>query len=158
MPEKTIEEALTEKKISEIVNPKLVQASPETTIAQAVKLMQENKSGYIVISKTKRVAGLFTETDFIQKVLEKGVDWSRPVKDFMNPEPPILSMSDSVGMAIDLMGKNRVYYIPLVNDKKELVNVISVRTLIRFLAAFYPAEVYNLPPRAGQVSLTQEGG
>ena len=158
MPEKTIEEILKEKKISEIVNPKLVQAPPDTTVSQAVKLMQENKSGYIVVAKDKRAAGLFTETDFVQKILEKDADWSRPIKDFMSPDPVTLTMNDSVGMAIDQMGENRVYYIPLTNDKKELVNVISVRTLIRFLAAFYPAEVYNLPPRADQVSLTPEGG
>ncbi len=158
MPEKTIEQALTEKKISEVGNPKRVKAPPDTPIAQAVKIMQESKSGYIVVAKQRKVVGLFTETDFIQKILEKGVDWSKPIKDFMNHEPPILAMSDSVGRAIDLMGKNRIYYIPLVNERKELVNVISVRTLIRFLAAFSPAEVYNLPPRANQISLTAEGG
>ncbi len=158
MPEKTIEEALKEKKISEIINPKLVQAPPETTVQQAVKIMQEHRSGYIVVAQGKRVTGLFTETDFIQKILEKDVLWSRPIREFMNPDPVILSMSDSVGMAIDRMGRNRIYYIPLVNDKKELVNVISVRTLIRFLAGFYPAEVYNLPPRADQLSITPEGG
>lgn len=158
MPEKTIEEILIEKKISEIVNPKLVQAPPETTIAQAARLMQENKSGYIVVARKKRVVGLFTETDLVQKILDKSVSWTRPIKDFMNAEPAVLAISDSVGQAIDLMGKARCYYIPLVNEKKELVNVISVRTLTRFLAAFYPAEVYNLPPRPNQVSLTPEGG
>lgn len=158
MPEKRIEDILKEKKIEEIVNPKLVQAPPSTTVADAVKLMQAAKSSYIVVANQKRVAGLFTETDLIRKVLEKESDWSRPVRDFMNPNPVVLTMKDSVGAAIDLMGREYVYYIPLVDEKKELVNVISVRTLIRFLAGFYPAEVYNLPPRPDQVLETPEGG
>ena len=158
MPDKKIEDILKDKKIEEIVNPKLVQAQPEISIAAAVELMQANKSGYIVIAKNKKVVGLFTETDFVRKILGSKANWSKPVSDFMNPKPAILTMKDPVGAAIDLMGREYVYYIPLVNEKKELVNVISVRTLIRFLASFYPAEVYNLPPRAGQIMATPEGG
>lgn len=158
MPEKRIEDILKERTIAEIVNPKCVQAAPETTVSEALKLMQASKSGYIVVAKNKKVAGLFTETDFIRKVLECKVSWSRPIGSLINVKPVVLTMQDSIGSAIDLMGRENVYYIPLVNDKKELVNVISVRTLIRFLAAFYPAEVYNLPPRPGQVSLSAEGG
>ena len=59
---------------------------------------------------------------------------------------------------IALMGEHRFYHIPLVDDRGELVNVISVRTLIRFLSEFYPTEVYNLPPRPDQVMRTPEGG
>lgn len=158
MPDKKIEDILKEKKIYEIVNPKLVQAAPEITVDDALKIMQQNKSGYIVIAKNKKVAGLFTETDYIQKILENKVNGTQSVSAFMNTKPPVLTMQDSVGAAIDVMGSERIYYIPLVNEKKELINVISVRTLIRFLAAFYPAEVYNLPPRPGQVSVSPEGG
>ncbi len=158
MSEKRIEDILKERTIGEIVNPKCVQAAPETPVSEALKLMQANKSGYIVVAKNKKVAGVFTETDYIQKILEQKVDASRPISEFMNAKTPTLTLQDTVGAAIDLMGRERSYYIPLVSEKKELVNVISVRTLIRFLAAFYPAEVYNLPPRPGQVSVSPEGG
>ncbi len=155
---KSVEALLKEKRISEIINPKLVQSAPDITIDQAVNLMLENKSGYIVIAKGKTVVGIFTETDFVRKVIDQNVDWKRPVSDFMTPEPKTLSPEDSVGQVIDLMGRYRFYHIPLVNDKNELVNVISVRTVIRFLAEFYPTEVYNLPPDPSQIMESAEGG
>ena len=158
MPEKPIEQVLKEKKISEIVNPKLVQASPDLPISAAVEKMRENKSGYIVIARDQKVVGLFTEADLVQKILDRDVKWKLPVKDFMAEDPPVLTMNDSVWTAINLMSKLYVYYIPLVDEKKELVNVISVRTLIRFLAEFYPKEVYNLPPRIDQIMEHPEGG
>ena len=100
-----------------------------------------------------------TETDVLQKVLDQKVDWNQPIADFMQIAPSIfLSMSDSVGKAVDLMGDKHIYHIPLVNEKKELVNVLSVRTLIRFLSEFYPTEIYNLPPDPAQVMKTAEGG
>ena len=156
--EKPVELLLKEKKIYEIVNPKLVQAPPTTSIKNAIEIMQQNRSGYIVLSKNQKCVGVFTEDDFILKILEKDVDWSRPISEFMTTNWAALKMTDSVGQAIDLMGERRLYYIPLVDGNDNLANVLSVRTLIRFLAEFYPTEVYNLPPTPNQIMDTAEGG
>jgi CBS domain-containing protein len=158
MSSKSVDQLLKERKIHQIINPKLVQAPPEMTVKDAAELMRKIGSSYIVVAKNKKVVGMFTETDFVQKILEKDIDWTRPISDFMTPDPKVLTPEDSVGSAIDLMGQHRFYHIPLVNAKNELVNVISVRTLIRFLAECYPAEILNLPPHPNQVMASPEGG
>lgn len=158
MVAKSVELVIREKKIGEIVNPKLVQASPEISLEDAVRLMQDNKAGYLIIAKDKKPVGIFTESDVVRKVLGHDIDGSRPVGDFMTGNPMCLKMADTVGKAIDLMGQHRFYHIPLVDDQGRLVNVLSVRTLIRFLAGFYPTEIYNLPPNPQQVMETAEGG
>lgn len=155
---KEVEDLLKEKKIYQIINPRLVQAPPAISVKDAIQLMQDHRAGYIVISEKKKCVGIFTETDVIRKILEQDVDWNRPVRDFMTPAPVCLKPDDSVGEAIDAMGKNRFYHIPLVDERGDLAQVISVRTLIRFLAEFYAAEVLNLPPRPNQVMKTPEGG
>ncbi|OGW87142.1 MAG: hypothetical protein A3C35_03120 [Omnitrophica bacterium RIFCSPHIGHO2_02_FULL_46_11] len=158
MPAKSVEAVLKAKKIFEITNPKLIQAPPEISIKAAIKLLQENKAGYIVVAQNKKVVGIFTETDVVQRILDKNIDWEKPISEFMTKDALVLKPTDLVGSAIDLMGEKRFYHIPLVDDQGELVNVLSVRTLIRFLAEFYPQEVYNLPPDPNQVMETQEGG
>lgn len=158
MPPKSVETLLKETKIYQIINPKLVQAPPDISLKKAIEIMQEHKSGYIVVAKEKKVVGIFTETDLVNKILGRNVNWDAPLSEFMTPDPVALNPEDSVGQAIDLMGERRFYHIPLVDNQRELVNVISVRTLIRFLAEFYPTEVYNLPPRPDQIMETQEGG
>ena len=157
-PTKSVEQVLKAKRIEEITTPKLVQAPPEISVKDGIDLMQKNRAGYIVVAKNKKVVGLFTESDVINKILDKDVDWNLPICDFMTPNPPVLKPTDVVGTAIDLMGEKKLYHIPLVDDKGDLVNVLSVRTLTRFLAEFYPTEIYNLPPRPDQVMPTQEGG
>ena len=157
-PTKSVEQVLKAKRIEEITTPKLVQAPPEISVKDGIDLMQKNRAGYIVVAKNKKVVGIFTENDVIKKILDKDVDWNLPICDFMTPNPPVLKPTDVVGTAIDLMGEKKVYHIPLVDDKGDLVNVLSVRTLTRFLAEFYPTEIYNLPPRPNQVMPTQEGG
>ena len=158
MKERPVAQLLKEKKICEIINPKLVQAPSTISIEQAVQIMQQNGSGYIVIAENNKSIGIFTENDLVFKIMGKGIDWSRPVREFMTQDPKLLRVDDFVGQAIDVMGENRIYHIPLVDAKGHLVNVISVRTLIRFLAEFYPAEVMNLPPDINRIIETAEGG
>ena len=156
--QKSVEARLKEKKIYQVINSKCVQAGPDLPIRDAITFMQENKSGYLVIAHRKKLVGMFTETDVLHKVLVQNIDWTKPVRDFINPVPASLMLTDSVMNAIDVMSQKRLYHIPLVDEKNQLVGVISVRTLIRFLAEFYPTEVYNLPPDPAQVMETQEGG
>lgn len=154
----SLDDFLAEKKIYQIVNPRLVQAPSTISIKTAIDIMQSQRAGYIVIAEKGKPVGIFTETDVIRKVLGKNIDWKRPVKDLMTANPVCLRIKDTVGEAIDVMGKKRFYHIPLLDDDGYLVNVISVRTLIRFLAEFYPAEVLNLPPVPNQIMESAEGG
>lgn len=157
MAQKSPDVLIKQTKIGEITNPKLVQAPPETSVKDAIALMQASKAGYIVVAKNKKVVGVFTETDVVQKILDRDVNWSDPISTYMTMDPFVLRPDDSVGKAIELMGEHHFYHIPLLDERGNLVNVLSVRTLIRFLAEFYPQEIYNLPPRP-QVMETPEGG
>ncbi len=158
MATKSIESVIRSKKISEIINPRLIQSEPELSVQDAINLMQQNKAGYIVVAKNKKVVGIFTETDVVQKILDQDINWKDPIGKYMTKDPFILKLTDTVGTAIDLMGQHKFYHIPLVDDQGDLVNVLSVRTLIRFLAEFYPQEIYNLPPHPDQIMETPEGG
>lgn len=153
-----VEDEVKERKISEIINPRLVKAPPSISVKDAIVLMQKNKSGYVVIAERNKVSGLFTETEIVRKILGEKINWDAPVSEFMNPSPATASPDDSVLQAMTLMVKTEVYHLPLVNAKQELVNVISVRTLIRYLASFYPTEIYNLPPNLDQIMRSPEGG
>ena len=158
MSEKSVTELLRDIKIHQIANPRLVQAPGDISVQCAVELMQEKRSGYIIIAENNKVVGIFTETDVMMQILNKEIDWNRPVKDFMVTAPKVLSPQDPVGAAIDLMSQYSFYHIPLVGKDGELSGVLSVRSLIRFLSDFYPTEVHNLPPNPDQIVETEEGG
>jgi signal-transduction protein with cAMP-binding, CBS, and nucleotidyltransferase domain len=159
MADKKIEDLLKDKKIHQIINRKMVHARPDISVKEAIKILQTHKSGYVVlVDENEKIKGIFTETDVAKKILGKKVDLKSPVSKFMTEKVLTLSPQDSVGEAIDLMAKKQIYHLPLVDDLSQLNGMLSVRTLIRFLAEYYPTEVYNLPPNSAQVSETQEGG
>lgn len=158
MEPRSVEQLLKEKKIFQVINPKLVQTGPETSVKDAIALMQSKRSGYLVISKENKPVGMFTEVDVTNKILNQKINLNDPVSNFMTADPFTLTPQDSIGKAIKLMGDKRFYHIPLVDKKGELSGILSVRTLIRFLSEFYPTEIFNLPPKPDQVMESREGG
>ena len=80
-------------KIGQIINPRLIQAPPDISVRTAVEIMQNNKSGYIVIADHQtKVVGIFTETDVLHKVFGKKDVWTKPVSEVMTKNPKVLSV------------------------------------------------------------------
>ena len=121
--------------------------------------MHAEKTGYIVIADShSKVVGMFTEREVLMKVLQKGVSMNDPVEKYMRTDVHTLSKSDSLQAAIDAMDAFGIRHIPLVDEFNQVCGILSVRTIVTFLAELFPTEVFNLPPRADQIHETAEGG
>lgn len=156
---KTIETILKETKIYQILRPKCVNGPPTMSLAEAIRLMQEEKSGYVVIrDEHLHVVGMFTERDVLMKVLGKKTPLSEPVSKYMNTETVTMSKDDTVGNALDAMFRYSVRHVPLVDEHDQMNGVLSIRTIVHFLAELLPTEVLNLPPKADQTFHSVEGG
>ena len=159
MPPKSIEEVLKETKIHEILRPKLVTAQPGISLRQALDLMRAEKAGYIVVAdRHLKVTGLFTEREVLMKVLCKGVSLDEPIDRYMKTPVKTLMKSATVGEAIKFMNDEKVRHIPLVDEFGQMNGVLSIRTIVAFLAELFPVEVFNLPPKADQIHDQAEGG
>lgn len=160
MPQKPIEDILRETKIYRILRPKLVMALPGMKLQEALDLMHAERAGYIVIADAhSKVCGMFTEREVLMNVLKKGVSLSgETVEKYMRKDVHTLSKSDSVQAAIDAMETFGIRHIPLVDEFGQVCGILSIRTIVTFLAELFPTEVFNLPPRADQIHETAEGG
>jgi CBS domain-containing protein len=158
MPTKTIEEILKQTKIYEILRPKLVMTLPATSLKESLELMQAEKAGYIVIAdEHSKVVGMFTEREVLMNVMRPGVSMADPVSKYMRKDVHTLTKSDTVGAALEAMDRFSIRHVPLVDEFQQLCGILSIRTIVTFLAEFFPTEVFNLPPKP-QVPRTVEGG
>ena len=159
MATKTIEEILKETKIYQILRPKLVTALPNITLQQALDLMHREKAGYIVVADEHlKIVGMFSERDVLMKVLRKGVSLDEPIEQYMLKNPKTLTKTATIGQALDFMKENNVRHIPLTDDLGQMNGVLSIRTIVNFLAELFPTEIFNLPPKSDQIHETAEGG
>jgi len=158
MPSKTIEEILKETKIYQILRPRCLMALPSISLKDALDILHAERAGYIVIAdEHSKVVGMFTEREVLMKVLRPGVDLKEPVSKYMRTDVHSLKKSDTVGVAIDVMNEFGIRHVPLVDEFGQVCGVLSIRTLVTFLAELFPTEVFNLPPRP-QIHETVEGG
>ena len=156
---KKIEELLKEVLIKNLKRPMAIESGPDTTVEQAAKIMQEHRSGYVVITDHGKVIGVFTEKDLTLYCYFKEPDWNKVLATkFCKIPLRALSLNDTVGDAIDLMHTYEYRHVALIDEKGMLQGIISARSIIRFLAENFPAEVLNLPPRSGQITHSREGG
>ena len=157
-PTKNIEDVLKETKIHQILRPKLIMALPSVTLQEAVDLMRIEKSGYLIlVDEHSKLVGMFTEREALMKVLKKGVVWTDPVEKYMRTDLHTLKKSDTVGEALTMMFKFSVRHVPLVDEYGQVNGILSIRTVVSFLAELFPKEILNLPPRP-QIHETAEGG
>lgn len=159
MPSKTIEEILKDTKIYQILRPKLVMGTPRMKLQEALDLMHSEKSGYLIIAdEHSRVVGMFTEREVLMKVLCEGVSLTEPVEKYMRKDVHPLQKSDSVWDALKAMHDFSIRHIPLLDEYGQVSGILSIRTVVSFLAELFPTEVFNLPPSADQIHETAEGG
>ena len=145
-------------KVSHLPLPPAVQVGPKTPLSQAIELMRKGESGCILICEGKRLRGLFTERDLLNRVMGQNVDPATPIERLMTPDPVTLPEDAYLVRIVDMMDEMGFRHIPLVNQSGEVTGLLSVSHIITYLAEHFPAEVYNLPPRLDQRSPTSEGG
>jgi CBS domain-containing protein len=155
-----IEEVLRTTRIYQILRPKLVMALPTLSVQEALDLMRLEKSGYLVIAdENSKLVGMFTEREVLMKILgNPKAKMSEPLSNYMRTDLHTLSKSDTIDRALFLMNEFNVRHIPLLDEFGQVSGVLSVRTIVRFLAELFPTEVLNLPPDADQVHSSAEGG
>ncbi len=136
--------------------PLLVEKSQPTGVVMT--MMKEKKVGCALVSDDKGgIVGIFTERDVLRKVVPDEAGFSRPVETFMSPSPKVLKMDQSIASVIKLMGEKRYRNLPVIDFRGQVAGYINIKDVVRYLASFFPCEVYNLPPNPHQIPQAPEG-
>lgn len=147
---------LRDEPISSLAPFPLLAVAPTQTVADAVRLMQRERFGCVLVCEGKRPIGVITERDVLRRLgtsapmdapaaaATRGVLWS-------------VKKSDSLETAIRQMHRHQCRHLTVLDDAGEAVGILSVQAVVHALVEHFPASVYNLPPLANQVSHDREG-
>ena len=109
---------------------------PDTaTVYDAVEVMNTANKGVALDDAEDRVAGLFTERDFVTRVIDEGVSTKDvPITDVMTERSFIFSMGPegTVGEALKVMLEKRFRHLPVMEGEKVL-GVVTIRELVRVM-------------------------
>lgn len=151
---RAFDEEMLRAPISELQPRAPITIEPQASALEAIALMQENRCGCVLVCRSGKLKGIFTERDVLEDVVGQGVDPSKtPVRKLMTENPEYLRLTDSIAYALNLMSVGGFRHVPLVDNARVPVGVISVKDVIGYIVRFFPKSVMNLPtlPRQNYV-------
>ena len=101
--------------------------APTTPLVDVAKKMRELDIGSIPIGENDRLIGMVTDRDITCRAVAKGADCSKlTARDVMSKDIVYCRDSESVEDAIRLMEDRKIRRLPVINDKKRLVGMLSL--------------------------------
>jgi len=103
---------------------------PDTSIKEAITIMNKFKIGSIVVVLGNRPVGIITERDILKRILELGLspEYAKAGKVMTSPVITI-SETASIDEAVKLMATKRIKKLPVVNNE-ELVGIVTMTDII----------------------------
>jgi len=123
-------------KVSQILDSKggaVVTISPEASVRQAVNLMNQHRIGALVVSAdTQRIEGIFSERDLVRVIAELGPDvLQHAVGEFMSTQVTCTGPDELVDHLMAQMTDRRIRHLPVVNDGRELIGLVSIGDAVK---------------------------
>ncbi len=126
-------------------------------VQDVIPQMKVKRVGCVLIHDKGKLIGIFTERDVLRKIVPTLSSLKNPIGNFMSPNPKTLKINQTVGTVIKLMSEGGYRNLPVVNTDGSILGTINVKDVVRYLAGFFPSEVFNLPPNPQQISDAPEG-
>jgi CBS domain-containing protein len=156
--EQRLGEAILDAPISALEPPRAAAVDESATIRQAIQAMLERNVGAVLVRRSGRAAGIFTERDVLRRVATTGIDLDGPVTGVMTPDPRTLRLDDGIAFALNRMIVGGFRNVPIVDEAGEPVAILSQRDVVAFIVSLLPARVLNLPPEPALESRSKDGG
>ena len=130
---------------------------PTQTVAEAVRLMRQEKVGCLLVCEGEKLVGILTERDLMRRVLAAGKPLTSALAECMTPHPVVVDRKEPVGAVIRRMEEGGYRHLPVVDEGGHVVGILSVKRIVHYLVEHFPSTVYNLPPDPAAVPHEAEG-
>jgi len=121
-------------KVSEIMTKKPVCCWPSSSTLSAALLMQEADTGIVPVVQdpfAPRLVGVVTDRDLCLHVVGAGKDpactW---IRGCMTEDPVCCTEQEEASHALELMKTHQVRRLPVVNEKHEIVGMLSLGDIV----------------------------
>lgn len=125
-------------KISELMSRNPCTVTPDTPVSEAARVMKEQDVGLVPVVERasgtgsgERLVGIVTDRDLAVRHLAAGRTTDVPVRDVMSSGVRTCGPDDSVDSVMELMGREQVRRVPIVDERGSLVGVVSQADLAR---------------------------
>ncbi len=107
--------------------------SPESSVYDALEMLEDRNLGALVVVENGRLVGVFTERDYARKVVLKGRSSKETyVRDIMTERPVSVNLHTTIEQCMQLMTDKFIRHLPVL-DNGQLVGLISIGDLVKYI-------------------------
>lgn len=118
--------------ISEVMTREVRVASPEDTLQNVARVMEDEDFGSLPVAENDRLVGMLTDRDIAIRAVAHGL---RPqdskVREIMSMDVQYVYIDDSVQDVARIMGDLHVRRLPVLDRERRLVGIVSLGDLAR---------------------------
>ncbi|MGD9131663.1 MAG: CBS domain-containing protein [Candidatus Bathyarchaeota archaeon] len=117
--------------IRKIMSKQVKTVQMDTTVQKAVEIMNRNRINCLLVTYDEEVAGIITERDMLERVLEKGKNPKEiKVSEIMTRQVIVGKPTMELVEASNFMFENKVKKLPIM-EKDQLVGIVTLTDIAR---------------------------
>ena len=121
--------------ISDVLRTKgheVVTIRPDQTVKEAVERLAQHRIGALVVEKSLKPVGIFSERDLVNRLAKNGVRaYEYEVRELMSAPIITAAPGDTIEQALALMIRRRIRHLPILTGEA-LTGLVSIGDLIKY--------------------------
>ncbi len=118
--------------------------TPDTTVHDAVAMMDEKNVGALLVMKGNKLVGMLSERDYTRKVMLRGKKSAdTKVSEIMSSKLTVAHPNEGVEECLRVMTDKRFRHLPVLDGEK-VVGVISIGDLVKHVISCQSATIAHL--------------
>ncbi|ABQ37205.1 MAG: CBS domain-containing protein [Bradyrhizobium sp.] len=131
---------MTVRAILDIKGHQVESVEPQTTLADAAKLLADRKIGAVLVMSGSRMEGILSERDIVRSLGERGAAvLTEPVSGVMTRRVVSCRPADTVASIMETMTTGKFRHLPVI-DGGLVVGLISIGDVVKWRVQEYEAE------------------
>lgn len=139
-------------KISNIIKSgkKVLTLDIESSIEDALVIMQNYKIGSIIVTNDDEYIGIITEKDIL-KLTFKEVDTTSNIEEFMTKPLVTVNEDELVATVIDVMKHRKIRRVVVINNNNEIIGILTNRDILKHIKGNYTRILQNKIKHAQEI-------
>lgn len=120
-------------KIQDIMSADPNTVTPDTPITEAARLMKEHNIGMLPVVESegsRRLVGVVTDRDIAMRHVAEGHVNDCPVREAMTDNVATCKADENIDSVMTLMAQEQVRRIPIVDERGDLVGIVSQADIV----------------------------
>ncbi len=118
--------------IHTIMSTELITLNPEDTLGKAREILMTKRVHHLPVVEGKKLVGMVTSWDMFKLGISAAEYPSVKVKDVMTTKLATLEPDQHIGAAAEVLMEHLFHAIPIVNDNRELVGIVTSYDVLRY--------------------------